>query len=67
MGTGAPAVPRLLRSSADAREACAAAKRETARVWANDRPAYTEAKTDVILGILDLADAWAAAGWDIRT
>jgi GrpB-like predicted nucleotidyltransferase (UPF0157 family) len=48
-----------LRSSADARESYAAAKREAARVWGNDRPAYTEAKTDVILGILDRAEAWA--------
>ncbi len=57
-----------LRSSADARKAYAAAKREMARVWGNDRPAYTEAKTDVILGILDQAEAWAAAtGGDIRT
>jgi GrpB-like predicted nucleotidyltransferase (UPF0157 family) len=56
-----------LRFSADAREAYAGAKREAARLWGNDRPAYTEAKTDVILGILDQAEAWAAAnGWDIR-
>jgi GrpB-like predicted nucleotidyltransferase (UPF0157 family) len=41
-----------LRSSDDARETYAAAKREAARVWGNDRPAYTEAKSDVILGIL---------------
>jgi GrpB-like predicted nucleotidyltransferase (UPF0157 family) len=53
-----------LRFSPDAREAHAAAKREAARLWGNDRPAYTEAKTDVILGILDQAEAWAAAtGW----
>jgi GrpB-like predicted nucleotidyltransferase (UPF0157 family) len=50
-----------LRSSADARETYAAAKREAARVWRNDRAAYTEAKSDVILGILDQARAWAAA------
>ena len=38
-----------------------------ARVWGNDRAAYTEAKSDVILGILDQAEAWAAAnGWGIR-
>jgi GrpB-like predicted nucleotidyltransferase (UPF0157 family) len=55
-----------LRSSAVAREAYAAAKREAARIWGNDRPAYTEAKTDVILGILDRAEAWATAtGWGI--
>jgi GrpB-like predicted nucleotidyltransferase (UPF0157 family) len=56
-----------LRCSAGAREAYAAAKREATRLWGNDRPAYTEAKTDVILGILDQAGAWAAAtGWGIR-
>jgi GrpB-like predicted nucleotidyltransferase (UPF0157 family) len=56
-----------LRFSPDAREAYAIAKREAGRVWGNDRPAYTEAKSDVILGILDQAEAWAAAtGWDIR-
>jgi hypothetical protein len=49
----------------DAREAHAAAKREAARVWA-DHDAYTEAKSDVILGILDRAEAWAdATGWRI--
>jgi GrpB-like predicted nucleotidyltransferase (UPF0157 family) len=56
-----------LRSSADAREAYAAAKREAARVWGNDHPAYTEAKTDVILGIVDRAEAWATAtAWRIK-
>jgi GrpB-like predicted nucleotidyltransferase (UPF0157 family) len=56
-----------LRSSAGGREAYAAAKREAATVWGNDRPAYTEAKSDVILGILDQAEAWATAtGWGIR-
>jgi len=56
-----------LRCRADAREAYAAAKREAARLWGNDPPAYTEAKTDVILGIIDRAEAWAVAtGWEIR-
>jgi GrpB-like predicted nucleotidyltransferase (UPF0157 family) len=55
-----------LRSSADAREAYAAAKHEAARIWRNDRAAYTESKSDVILGILDLADVWAAAvSWSV--
>jgi GrpB-like predicted nucleotidyltransferase (UPF0157 family) len=53
-----------LRFSPDAREAYATAKHEAGRVWRNDRPAYTEAKTAVILGILDQAEGWAAAnGW----
>src|SRR5208282_4972554 len=55
-----------LRSSADAREAYAAAKHGAATVWHNDRAAYTEAKSDVILGILDRAETWAdATGWEI--
>jgi GrpB-like predicted nucleotidyltransferase (UPF0157 family) len=57
-----------LRSSADAREAYAAAKREAARIWADQSAAYTEAKTEVVLGILGRAEAWAdAMGWGIRT
>jgi hypothetical protein len=66
-GSGCTCCSRdYLRCSADAREAYAAAKREAARLWGSDRPAYTEAKTDVILGILDQAEAWATAtGWGI--
>jgi GrpB-like predicted nucleotidyltransferase (UPF0157 family) len=57
-----------LRSSADARQAYAAAKREAARVWADHGAAYTDAKTEVILGILDRAEAWAGAtGWSTGT
>ena len=53
-----------LRASADARESYAAAKREAARLWADQSAAYTEAKSDVILDILNRAEAWAdAAGW----
>jgi GrpB-like predicted nucleotidyltransferase (UPF0157 family) len=53
-----------LRSSGDAREAYTAAKREAARLWADQSAAYTEAKSDMILGILDRAEAWAGAtGW----
>jgi GrpB-like predicted nucleotidyltransferase (UPF0157 family) len=56
-----------LRSSADARDAYAAAKHEAATIWRNDRAAYTESKSDVILGILDRAEVWATAtGWGIR-
>ena len=55
-----------LRASVGAREAYAAAKREAARLWADQRAAYGEAKSDVILGILDQAEAWAGAtGWVI--
>jgi GrpB-like predicted nucleotidyltransferase (UPF0157 family) len=41
-----------------------AAKRAAAVTWRDDRWAYTEAKTEVILDILGEADAWArATGW----
>jgi GrpB-like predicted nucleotidyltransferase (UPF0157 family) len=53
-----------LRASAGARESYAAAKREAARLWADQGAAYTEAKSDVILDILNRARAWAeATGW----
>jgi GrpB-like predicted nucleotidyltransferase (UPF0157 family) len=55
-----------LRSSGDARDAYAAVKREAARVWIDQLAAYGEAKSDVILGILDRAEDWAAAtGWAV--
>jgi hypothetical protein len=55
-----------LRASANARDAYVAAKREAATLWADQAAAYTEAKSDVILGILDQAEAWAGAtGWVI--
>jgi len=50
-----------LRAHPEARDAYAAAKREAARLWSDDRIAYTEAKTDVILDTLEAAEAWAAA------
>jgi GrpB-like predicted nucleotidyltransferase (UPF0157 family) len=53
-----------LRTSAAGRDAYVAAKREAARLWADQGAAYTEAKSDVILGLLDRAEAWAGAtGW----
>jgi GrpB-like predicted nucleotidyltransferase (UPF0157 family) len=55
-----------LRASAGAREAYARAKREAAGLWADQQAAYGEAKSDVILGLLDQAEAWAGAtGWVI--
>jgi hypothetical protein len=43
-----------------------AAKREAARLWADQGAAYTEAKSDVILGLLDQAEDWAVAtGWAV--
>jgi GrpB-like predicted nucleotidyltransferase (UPF0157 family) len=42
----------------------AEAKREALRHWADDGWAYTDAKTDVILDILESAKAWAMTeGW----
>ena len=41
-----------------------AGKRAAAVTWRDDRWAYTEAKTDIILDILDDAEAWSrATGW----
>jgi GrpB-like predicted nucleotidyltransferase (UPF0157 family) len=56
----------FLRSSKEAQEAYAAAKRQAARFWADDRAAYNEAKSGVIRGILAQAEAWArVAHWVI--
>jgi GrpB-like predicted nucleotidyltransferase (UPF0157 family) len=48
-----------LRASSDAREDYAKAKREAAECWHDDRVAYTEAKGDQILDILNAAEKWA--------
>ena len=48
-----------LRATPAAQEVYAAAKREAARVWMDDGWAYTDAKADVILDILQEAEAWA--------
>ena len=48
-----------LRSHPDARDAYARVKREAAQVWSDDRIAYTEAKTGVILDLLADAETWA--------
>jgi len=48
-----------LRATPAAREHYAAAKREAARVWTDDGWAYTDAKSDVILDLLQEAEAWA--------
>jgi GrpB-like predicted nucleotidyltransferase (UPF0157 family) len=52
-----------LRSHPDARHAYAQVKWEAAAVWSDDRIAYTEAKTGVILDLLDTAQAWASANF----
>lgn len=53
-----------LRAHADARRRYAAAKRAAVARWGNDRIAYGEAKSDVILDQLAAAERWAAhTGW----
>jgi GrpB-like predicted nucleotidyltransferase (UPF0157 family) len=49
-----------LRAHPAARDAYAGAKRAAVRTWHDDRWAYTEAKTGIILDILDAAETWAA-------
>lgn len=48
-----------LRGHPAARDAYAAAKRAAARAWPDDRWAYTEAKTGIILDVLEAAGRWA--------
>lgn len=55
-----------LRASPGARDAYAQVKREAAGLWADQQAAYTEAKCDVVLSILDQAEAWAHdTGWSV--
>jgi GrpB-like predicted nucleotidyltransferase (UPF0157 family) len=56
-----------LRADPAARDAYVAAKRSAASTWRDDRWAYTEAKTDIILDILGQAERWArGTGWALR-
>jgi GrpB-like predicted nucleotidyltransferase (UPF0157 family) len=48
-----------LRANPAARDAYADAKRAAARIWHDDRWAYPEAKTGIILDILEAAERWA--------
>jgi GrpB-like predicted nucleotidyltransferase (UPF0157 family) len=55
-----------LRAHPAAADRYLAGKRAAAATWRDDRWAYTEAKTDVILDILDDAERWAGAtGWTL--
>lgn len=55
-----------LRRHPEAREAYASDKRAAAGIWADDRWAYTEAKTGIILDLMEVARRWAAAtGWEM--
>jgi GrpB-like predicted nucleotidyltransferase (UPF0157 family) len=54
----------FLRAQPRDAEVYAQAKREAVRDWADDGWAYTDAKSEVILGILDKAERWAEErGW----
>jgi GrpB-like predicted nucleotidyltransferase (UPF0157 family) len=53
-----------LRDHPAARDGYAAAKREAAVLWRDDRWGYTEAKTGIILDLLEPAEGWTAGtGW----
>jgi GrpB-like predicted nucleotidyltransferase (UPF0157 family) len=53
-----------LRAHADARDAYARTKREAAVIWRDDRWGYTEAKTGIVLDLLEQAETWATGtGW----
>jgi GrpB-like predicted nucleotidyltransferase (UPF0157 family) len=55
-----------LRAHPAAADRYLAGKRAAAIAWRDDRWAYTEAKTDVILDILEDAEAWSrATGWTL--
>jgi GrpB-like predicted nucleotidyltransferase (UPF0157 family) len=56
-----------LRAHPDARDAYAAVKRRAAATWADDGFAYTDAKSEVILALLEDAERWAAEMFDIAT
>jgi GrpB-like predicted nucleotidyltransferase (UPF0157 family) len=49
-----------LRSNPAARDVYATTKREASRVWMDDGWAYTDAKSDVILDLLQQAELWAS-------
>ena len=54
-----------LRAHPAARDKYAKAKKAAARAWQDDRWAYTEAKTGIILDILDATKQWAQkTGWN---
>jgi GrpB-like predicted nucleotidyltransferase (UPF0157 family) len=48
-----------LRAHPDARDAYAVTKRRAAELWRDDRLAYTDAKTETVLAIMDEAYRWS--------
>jgi GrpB-like predicted nucleotidyltransferase (UPF0157 family) len=56
-----------LREHSPDRDAYADSKYEAARLWRDDRVGYTEAKSELILSLLDAAEAWAQeVGWSLE-
>jgi GrpB-like predicted nucleotidyltransferase (UPF0157 family) len=56
----------FLRSDARARDSYAEMKHRQAETWKDDRWAYTESKTDLILQLMDRAEEWASrVGWTV--
>jgi GrpB-like predicted nucleotidyltransferase (UPF0157 family) len=56
----------FLRTHSEARIEYSEAKFQAASMWADDRIGYTEAKNDVILGLLEQAESWAEkVGWSV--
>jgi GrpB-like predicted nucleotidyltransferase (UPF0157 family) len=54
----------FLRTHHAARNAYAETKRVAARMWADDGWGYTDAKSEIILDLLEAAERWAtASGW----
>lgn len=57
-----------LRSMPAARDTYDRAKREVAATWPDDRIAYAEAKTGVVLDLLEDAEEWARrTAWQVRS
>jgi GrpB-like predicted nucleotidyltransferase (UPF0157 family) len=56
-----------VRAHPAARDVYAQDKRDAVRTWADDRWAYTDAKTGMILDILDAAEQWAiTTNWSLQ-
>jgi GrpB-like predicted nucleotidyltransferase (UPF0157 family) len=51
----------FLRSHSAARDAYAETKRVAAQIWADDGWGYTDAKSEIVLELLESAEQWAAA------
>jgi GrpB-like predicted nucleotidyltransferase (UPF0157 family) len=50
-----------LRAHPQARDTYAIAKRQAAATWSDDGIAYTDAKSDIVLSLLDDAEQWSAS------